>query len=250
MVFSDHIWEITMSDRPLANSLAPLLHHGNLLHAGVRRDITGLNRLFLERVIDPVSALDPWFVVPAPAVARLAGATHEARERAAHSPVALFEVTLPDAGDPSAWRSGAVADEPGLDAAGRGQVEARRSFGLAALGVVRGLLEGSPMSPRIAFGLGPAHEEQLAAMSIAESYRLASWPGLIRPRWPAHARYWEVLADAAIGSGAEAMRWAYATGLCLLGQCERRPAQGVHGPRHPPRPAHRRGRPGGTEVPC
>ena len=239
-----------MSDRHFANPLAPLLHHGNLLHAGVRRDITGLNRLFLERVLDPVSTLDPWFDVPASLAARLAVASHEARERAAHSPVALFAVTLPDAGDPSPWRSDAVADEPGLDAAGRGQVEARRSFGLAALGVVRGLLEGSPLSPRIAFGLGPDHEEQLAAMSIAESYRLASWPGLIRPRWPAHARYWEVLADAATASGADAMRWAYATGLCLLGQCERRPAQAVHGPRHPSRPVHRRGRLGGTDVPC
>ena len=64
-----------MSDRHFGNPLAPLLHHGNLLHAGVRRDITGLNRLFLERVLDPVSALDPWFGVPVPAVARLAGST-------------------------------------------------------------------------------------------------------------------------------------------------------------------------------
>jgi hypothetical protein len=239
-----------MSDGHFGNPLAPLLHHGNLLHAGVRRDITGLNRLFLERVLDPVSALDPWFGVPAPAVARLAGATSEARERAAHSPVALFEVTLPDAGDPSVWRGGSVADEPGPDTAGRGMVEARRSFGLAALGVVRGLLEGSPLSPRIAFGLVPAHEEQLASMSIADSYRLASWPGLIRPRWPAHARYWEVLADAATGSGTDVMRWAYATGLCLLGQCERRPAQAVHVARPLPRPVHRRGRSGGTDVPC
>ena len=75
-----------MSDRQSTRSLAPLLHHGDLLHAGVRRDITGLNRLFLERVLDPVSALDPWFGVPVPAVARLAGAASEARERAAHSP--------------------------------------------------------------------------------------------------------------------------------------------------------------------
>lgn len=239
-----------MSDRQFTRSLAPLLQYGNLLHPGVRRDITGLNRLFLERVLDPVSALDPWFGVPVPAVARLAEATSEARERAAHSPVALFEVTLPDAGDPSAWRGDAVADEPGLAAAGRGLVEARRSFGLAALGVVRGLLEGSPMSPRIAFGLGPPHEEQLASMSIAESYRLASWPGLIRPRWPAHGRYWEVLAVAATSNGTDAMRWAYATGLCLLGQCERRPAQVAHGARHPARPVHRGGRPGGTDVPC
>jgi hypothetical protein len=236
-----------MSDRHLANPGAQLIHHGNLLHAGVRRDITGLNRLFLERVLDPFSAPDPWFNVPAPAAARLGEATLEARERAARSPVVLFEVTLPDPALASAWRGDAVADEPELQVADRGQVEVRRSFGLAALGVLRRLLEGSPLSPRIAFGLGPAHAEQLAAMSIADSYRLASWPGLIRPRWTAHARYWEVLADAAAGSGADVMRWAYATGLCLLGQCERRPAQAA---RHPPRPAHRRGRPGGADVPC
>lgn len=239
-----------MSDRHLAHPRAQLIHQGNLLHAGVRRDITGLNRLFLERVLDPVSATDPWFSVPAPAMTRLAEAPQEAKERAAQSPVALFEVRLPDTGDALAWRSDAVADDPGSNPARRGQDEMRRTFGLAALEVVRRLLEGSPLSPRIAFGLGPVHEAQLAAMSIAESYRLASWPGLIRPRWPAHARYWEVLANAATGTGADAMRWAYATGLCLLGQCERRPVPAVQGPRQASRPANRRCRPGGTDVPC
>lgn len=238
-----------MSDLNPAEPRDLLIHHGNLLHAGVRRDITGLNRLFLERVLDPASAGDPWFNVSSPAVARLGGAEPEAWDRAARSPVALFEVSLPDAAT-QAWRTDAVADAPVGDAARRGQLEIRRAFGVAALGVVRRLAEGAPLSPRIAFGLQPADEALLASLSVAESYRLASWPGLIRPRWPAHARYWEMLTEAALDRGADCMRWVYATGLCLLGQCDRQP--GVNGTRSrsTPRHAHRRIRPGEPGIPC
>ncbi|HEX9207055.1 MAG TPA: hypothetical protein VF851_02390 [Steroidobacteraceae bacterium] len=239
-----------MSDRTLTRPHDEQLHHGNLLNAAVRRDITGLNRLFLEHVLDPASGAHPWFRVPSSAVARLTEALPEVRERAAGSPVALFEVTLPDPGDASVWRSEAVADEADPAAAGRSQVEMRRSFGLAALEVVRRLVEGVPLAPRIAFGLAPVAEAQLATLSIAESYRLASWPGLIRPRWPAHTRYWEALTGAASGVGPDVMRWVYSTGLCLLGQCERQPVTTAHGPRRLPRPAHRRGSPRDTDVPC
>ena len=239
-----------MSDTSLTPPRTQLIHHGNLLHAGVRRDITGLNRLFLERVLDPASTDDPWFKVAAPAVARLGEAEPEALERAARSPVALFELTLPDPNAAASWRSQAVADEPGLPADRRGQLELRRAFGVAALGVVRRLAEGAPLSPRIAFGLQPADEAQLVALSVAESYRLASWPGLIRPRWPAHARYWEMLTEAALDKGADCMRWVYATGLCLLGQCARPVSPDTSRPRTAPRHAQRRGRPGGAAVPC
>jgi hypothetical protein len=239
-----------MSDSSLGPPRVHLIHQGNLLHAGVRRDITGLNRLFLERVLDPASADDPWFNVAAPAVGRLREADAEALERAARSPVSLFEVTLPDPGAAASWRNQAVADEPGLLADRRGQVEIRRAFGVAALGVVRRLADGTPLSPRIAFGLQQADEAQLAALSIAESYRLASWPGLIRPRWPTHVRYWEMLIEAALDTGADCMRWAYATGLCLLGQRERPFNLDTSRARPTPRYPQRRGRPGGAGVPC
>jgi hypothetical protein len=239
-----------MSEPTRSHPHCEQIHHGNLLNAAVRRDITGLNRLFLERVLDPESAAHPWFRIPAAAVARLTLALPEARERAAGSPVALFEVTLPHPGDVSVWRSDAVADQADPGAEGRGQAEIRRSFGLAALEVVRRLVEGAPLAPRIAFGLEPVAEAQLAALSIAESYRLASWPGLIRPRWPAHTRYWEALTDAAAGDGPDVMRWVYSAGLCLLGQCERQPVTVAHSGRRLPRPAHRRGPSGGNDVPC
>lgn len=239
-----------MSEHNLSHPCTQLIHHGNLLNPAVRRDITGLNRLFLERVLDPVSATDPWFQVPASAITRLAEGTDEARERAAHSPVALFEVTLPEPGDSRLWRSDAVADEAELGETGRNRVEMRRSFGLAALEVVRRLVEGVPLSSRIAFGLGPVAEAQLASLSIGESYRLASSPALIRPRWPGHSRYWETLAEAATGVGTDVMRWAYSTGLCLLGQCQRQPVHAGHVPRRALRPAHRRESTGGIDVPC
>jgi hypothetical protein len=41
-----------------------------------------------------------------------------------------------------------------------------------------------PLSTRIAFGLGPAREGRARGLTLAESYRLACWSGLIRPRWP------------------------------------------------------------------
>jgi len=241
-----------MSDSSLSSLGAVFGHRGNLLNAAVRRDIAELNRMFLERALDPATGADTSFRLPAPAVTRLAAASLEARERAAQSPVTLFELSLPRPDEFFDWRAGAaVADEDSPGSERRSCAEARQSFGLVALGVARRLAEGMPLSPRIAFGFGASVESRLSGLSPCEWFRVASWPGLIRPRWPSHSRYWNLLAGAAEGDKDTELSWAYSAGVCLLEYCEREPATVVPGnPRRQTRPTHRRPPAGGSDVPC
>jgi hypothetical protein len=217
----------------------PWAPQGDLLSPPVRRDIADLNRLFLGRALDPAQRTDHWFQLPGSVVERLAAAPEEARERAAQCPVSLFELVLPAADAGPHWRHEAVADGD-VDALDRSRDETRRSFGLVALGVARRLAEGVPLSSRIAFGLLPAGEARLSALSPCEAFRLASWPGLVRPRWAGHARFWDLLADAATGPSSETLRWTYSTGLCLLGECERQQVDVRLLPRRRLRLTHRR----------
>lgn len=225
-------------------------HQGNLLNAAVRRDIADLNRLFLSHAMDPIHRADCWFQLPAATIQQFERASPDALERAVCMPIALFELVLPDPGAAADWRMGAVGDAerlPGDHARG----EVRRSFGLVALGVVRRLAEGVPFAARIAFGLPASIESRLSALSPSDSFRLASWHGLVRPRWASHTRFWTMLAGAAAGSGNEDLRWAYSAGLCLLGQCERAPPTVRYaGAERRPRPTHRRARHKDPDVPC
>jgi hypothetical protein len=224
-------------------------HQGNLLNAVVRRDIADLNRLFLSYALDPGHGADCWFQLPAATVRRLAEVPPEARERAAGSPISLFELALPQEDEPSPWHPDSVADSD-ASSVERTRGETRRSFGLVALNVARRLAENVPFSSRIALGLGSTSEARLSLLSPSESFRLATWPGLVRPRWPGHARYWSLLADAAAGTVKEDLYWAYSAGLCLLGHCEREQVVARFGPARRARPTHRKGPASDTDVPC
>jgi hypothetical protein len=237
-----------MSDHSQASPAVRPVHEGNLLGDAVRRDIADLNRLFLDRALDPLHGADQWFQLPAAATERLVAAPADARERAALCPVTLFELRLPQFHDDSTWRLDAVTDgdlEPVDHATG----ESRRSFGLVALGVARRLAEGVPLSSRIAFGLRPACESRLSRLSPCDSFRIAGWPGLVRPRWPGNARYWSLLATAALDARGGVLHWAYAAGLCLLNHEARAAAQRTS-PRRPAHGRHRRGPASGSDVPC
>jgi hypothetical protein len=60
-----------------------------------------------------------------------------------------------------------------------------------------------------------------------------------------------MLAGAATGTGMDDLHWAYSSGLCLLGRCEREPALVRYGATsRRPRPAHRRGGRDDPDVPC
>lgn len=225
------------------------LHQGNLLNAGVRRDIADLNRLFLTHALDPVHRADCWFRLPDRALQQFEQATPAAIELAAHAPVALFELTLPASAAATSWKTPAVGDaESQLSEQMQGA--ARRSFGLVSLGVVRRLAEGVPYSSRIAFGLASSCESRLSALSPSEAFQWASWEGLVRPRWQGQSRYWSLLAGAATSNRKEDLDWAYAAGLCMVGRCEREPAVVRPGTSRRARPTHRRAPPAGSDVPC
>jgi hypothetical protein len=217
------MWKKPMSDRTkqLANAGTEMALRGNLLPAGIRRDVADLNRLFLDCALDEALQPDPWFCLPQQAVIRLMLANPAARERVVQCPFTLFDLCLPQAGDRSDWQPPAVADAQPFDARLRAQADARRSFGLVALGAARRFAEGVPLSPRIAFGVGAAAEARLSGLSPSESFGVAAWPGLIRPRWQRHERYWCMLAAAATGTDAQVLRWAFATAMCLPAQGER-----------------------------
>jgi hypothetical protein len=238
-----------MSSKVLPSPAGAHAHAGNLLHPGVRRDIADLNRLFLDRALDPGLRADAWFQLPAATVGRLSAATAEVLERAAGSPICLFELTIPGVDELAPWGGGAVNDAV-AGAVADTLSESRRSFGLVALGVARRLAEGAPLTSRIAFGFGPVIESRLAALSPSAAYRLAAWPGLVQPRWHAHPRYWLLLADAAAAGCSEQLHWAYAAGFCLLPHCEREPPVAGPGPKRPPRALHRRPLPDGGDIPC
>jgi hypothetical protein len=234
-----------MTDRT-STGLQHSFYQGNLLNVAVRREIADLNRLFLERALDPDEP-DDWFRLPRRALQRLTMAAPETRERAAQWPLALFEVRLPGSG-PAESSSDAVADRASPVASDGSRAEARRAFGVTAIGVVRRLSEGVPLAPRIAFGLDASVEARLSTMTLSESYRVAAWQGLIRPRWSEDDRYWMLLAEAATcGDG---VHWAYTAGLCLLARCERQPPTVACSVRRQPRAAHRRPSAAVPEVPC
>jgi len=238
-----------MSSKVLSPLAMGQAHAGNLLHPGVRRDIADLNRLFLDRALDPILRDDAWFQLPTATVGRLSAATAEVLERAAGSPICLFELKIPGADDLAPWSADAVND--GMSSGTRDTLnESRRSFGLVALGVARRLAEGAPLASRIAFGFDPAIETRLSGLSPSAAYRLAAWSGLVQPRWHAHPRYWRLLADAATGGCNETLHWAYAAGFCLLPYCEREPPEAGPGGRRALRPPHRRNSPGGGDIPC
>jgi hypothetical protein len=225
-------------------------HQGNLLNAAVRRDIADLNRLFLTHAMDPVHRADSWFQLPAATLQQFERAPPEAIERAVRMPVALFELVFPEPVDAADWRAGAVGDAE-RHSGDQARDEIRRAFGLVVLSVARRLAEGVPFAARIAFGLSASIESRLSSLSPSETFRLASWQELVRPRWPSHARFWNMLTGAAAGSRKEDLSWAYSAGLCLLGQCERAPATLRYaGTERRPRPTHRRVRTKGTDVPC
>ena len=226
-----------------ALALGAVVHQGDLLGPSVRREITDLNRLYLERALDLVAGADAWFRLPEPAAGRLAVACDEVLERAAQCPVALFEIRLPE----GPVHAGAVADRPIGEPLGGAVAEARRAFGVTVLGVLRRLVDAVPLTTRIAFGLEHALEARLRTMTLSECFRLAAWPGLIQPRWGDHDRYWHLLAEAALRG--EGLHWAFTTGLCLGARCERQPAT-IACPARRPRPTHRRVIGARREVPC
>ena len=210
-----------------------------------------LNRLFLERALDPGLAPTRWFQLPAATVARLAEVTPrgtgarglQSRSRCSSWRCRRRASLRPGASTPSPTSRRSMRSTAAL-------VEARRSFGLVALGVARAAgRRRRRCRPASRSGWARPPRRACPRSTPSESFRLASWPGLIRPRWPAPRAVlgacWPTPPPVAV---TDDLRWAYCAGLCLLGQCEREPVAGRARPvaaraaDAPPRPAgrHRR----------
>lgn len=225
-----------------------LASRGNLLAPVIRRDIADLNRQYLMLNQEPQLAEDPRFRLSPALQSKLSGCSAEARERLTQCPFSLFQLHLPDAAESASLAAGRIADtrgEQALDAAAAARCHV---FTLLSISVARQIAETLPLSPRIALGVSAATESRLAGMRPSELAQVAAWPGLIRPRWPRHERYWGMLIAASQVSDPGALRRAYCVGLCLLtgaGACAVTAAAPPTRPRrHPPRGGRGRG------VPC
>ena len=193
-----------------------LVPRGNLLGPVIRRDIADLNRLFLRLSLDPGLEVDPRFAIADPVRAALAACDRDARERLALSPFGLFQIRLPQAARAEVASRDRVADARQPPPVDPSTVALCHSFVLLSLGVARSLAGGSPLSPRIALGVSGEGEARLAAMRPSELALLAAWPGLVRPRWPRHERFWGMLIAAAGRADGDLQRWAHCAGLCLI----------------------------------
>jgi hypothetical protein len=187
---------------------------GSLLPDRTRRDVADLNGLYLDRAVEPLLAGEPWFALPRAVAERFARAGRGARDLAAQSPVALFELVLPPATD---WhRLGSVVTDGAASRSPAAELlEVRRAFGLAALGFARRLAEAVPLAARLVFGLARHDERLLVDLTLSDAFHVAAWPGLVRPRWSSHPAYWAALATAAAEESTAALRWLHATSLCL-----------------------------------
>lgn len=193
-----------------------LASRGDLLAPVIRRDIADLNRQYLALNLEPQLGDDPRFRLSPALQAGVAGCSPEARERLASCPFSLFQLHLPDPADTTLHGGGRVADgqaQPVLDAAMAAQCAA---FALLSVSVARQIADAQPLSPRLALGVSAAAEARLTGMRPSELARVSTWPGLIRPRWPCHERYWGMLIAAARGPDPGALQRAHCVGLCLV----------------------------------
>lgn len=181
----------------------------------LRRDLTNLNCQFLEISLGTELNVEPRYAWSEPVRAALLATDAATRERMASSPFSFFELVLPsDPGlTPGPGRVGEAGRPDDVPAtAGRCQ-----TFLHVALFVAWHLADRAPLATRLALGISPAVELVLNESSTSDLVKLAACPGLVRPRWPAHRRYWDLLAVAARRGSDAALQWAHWMGICLLG---------------------------------
>lgn len=203
------------------------LVRGSVLSATVRRDVADLNREYLEISLSRESCDDPRFAWSERVRQSLVEIDATTRERMAASPFSFFELRLPPTEPCGIAEPGRVAD--GSFPLAVGSATGRcASFVHLALFLAWRLADAAPLATRIALGLPPATELRLNELSPSQLVRLAAWPGLVRPRWPDHYRFWSMLAGASRRDSAVALQWAHCIGICLLDAV---PAAGAGPPR-------------------
>jgi hypothetical protein len=189
----------------------------------MRRDLSDLNRQYLELGLTPGTFSDPLFGWTDDVRQQIAGADPEVRERMAGCPFALFALRLPVAdsgnsvpGTEFPAELDKVEDRPGGSGPGTARPAGCVAFAHGALFTAWRLAESAPLAARIAFGLSPAAELELNETGPTRIALLAVRPGVVGPRWAAHSKFWSMLRGAAQVGSATSLQWAHCAGICLM----------------------------------
>jgi hypothetical protein len=206
----------------------------------VRRDLTDLNRQYLELGLRPDTVSDPLFGWIDEVRREIEATDAHVRERMAACPFALFDVRLPSrdsvpGNDPAAGLDG-VEDRAQPDSRVVARPAGCIAFAHGALFTAWRLAESAPLAARIAFGLSAAAERELTETCPTRITALAAQPGVVRARWPGHPRFWAMLRGAAQSESGSALRWAHCAGICLMDRFDAgAPGDGPAVQRDPPR---------------
>lgn len=186
--------------------------HG-LLPPELRRDLADLNGQYLELGLEAEHAVDARFAWSDAVRRRLLAVDRSIRATMSSVPFALFRLLPPTEGE---LRAGRIADLPWLAPTPDWQGRCL-SFAHQAAFFARHLLDAAPLAANLVLDLTPGAQSRLVGMCPSELAAAAAHPGLIRPRWPGHRRFWAWLEAAARSESATALQWAHCMGVCLLG---------------------------------
>ena len=194
--------------------------HGGIFTRSVRRDLTDLNRQYLEVGLRLEAGSDPLFAWSADVRREIEMAGPVVRERMAACPFALFEIHLPPGNSAPGTESGIeaarVEDRPQRDGPGAARPDGCIAFTHGALFTAWRLADSAPLAARIAFGLSPTAELELKETCPTRIATLATHPGVVRGRWHTHYRFWAMLRGAAQADSESLLQWAHCVGICLL----------------------------------
>lgn len=187
---------------------------GGLIPPALRRDLTDLNAQYLDLGLAPGLELDARFRWSEPVRRCLLAADAGTRTSIAGVPFALFGLAL---GPVDAATEAPRVEDRRVATVPAGWQARFDSFAHQSLFLARRLVDGEPLALRLAFGLPDDAQRWLAECRITQLAEIAGQPRVIRPRWPLHARFWEMLASAARRGTPDSLQWAHCIGLCLLG---------------------------------
>ena len=193
---------------------------GRIFTRFVRRDLTDLNRQYLELGLRADAGSDPLFAWTDGVRREIEAADFGIRERMAGCPFTLFELRLPAgdcARDGDFWAElDRVEDRPSRSGEGDTRPAGCVAFAHGALFTACRLVDSAPLAARIAFGLSPDLAVELNETSPTRIAMLARHPGVVRARWPCHSRFWSMLRAAAQSGVASMLQSAHCAGVCLM----------------------------------
>jgi len=185
-----------------------------LLPPALRRDLADLNGQYLGLALTAEAVADPRFGWEESIRRQLRALDVPTLSTMSAVPFALFRLVLPGPQDREA--APGVADQQWAGP-GTGWQARCSSFSHQAVFFARQLVDAAPLSGNVVLDLAPEARALLDGLCPSQLAAIAAHPGLVRPRWPAHRRFWGMLEEAARSHSAVALQWAHCAGVCLLG---------------------------------